>query len=127
MVDQCNHVNRDVRVGACASPANMLSRGGMNDQSGNPATTEGGLVIRLCPFCDEQATNDPRKPRKRLDCPRCKSRFTAVAPEHTFDCAHCGIRLQVSGWIVGHDVRCPHCRGPLKLRWEDDEAQEHPT
>lgn len=96
----------------------------MNGQTGKPGTAKGGFVIRLCPFCNEQVTNDPQNPRKRLDCPRCKSRFPAVAPEHTFNCAHCDTRLQVSGWIVGNDVRCPHCRGILKLRWEDDEMQE---
>lgn len=94
----------------------------MNYQSGKPATTEGGFVIRLCPFCNEQVANDLKDPRKRLDCPRCKSRFPAVVPECPFDCANCGTRLQVPRWIVGNDVRCPHCRGILKLRWEDDDA-----
>ncbi len=83
-----------------------------------------GSIVLLCPFCDEQSTNDLRKPRKRIDCPRCKSRFIVATPEFAFDCAHCGGRLQVPRWIVGKDVRCPGCGGILRLRW-DDESEGH--
>jgi DNA-directed RNA polymerase subunit RPC12/RpoP len=80
-----------------------------------------GFTVLLCPFCGEQVTNDPRKPRRRLTCPRCTSRFIAPPPEFAFDCAHCSVPLRVPRWIVGKDVRCPACRGVLRLRWEDEE------
>jgi uncharacterized paraquat-inducible protein A len=53
--------------------------------------------------------------------PRCTSQFIALLPEFAFDCAHCGIHLQVPRWIVGKDVHCPACGGGLRLRWEDEE------
>jgi len=79
-----------------------------------------GFIVLLCPFCETQVTNDPRKPRKRVVCPRCTSRFIAATPEFAFDCAHCGTRLHTLRWIIGKDVRCPGCQGELKLRWDDD-------
>lgn len=87
-----------------------------------PAPSKNGsLLVLLCPLCETQVTHDPRKPRKRIVCPRCTSRFIAATPEFGFDCAHCGTPLRIPRWIVGLDVRCPCCRGELKLRWEDEE------
>ena len=83
--------------------------------------SEMGFTVLLCPFCETQVASDPHKPKRRINCPRCLSRFIAPTPEFAFNCSHCGDHLQVPRWIIGKDVRCPGCRGGLRLRWEDQE------
>ena len=96
-------------------------------KAASPVPTSGkddGFIVLLCPLCETQIMHDPQKARKRIVCPRCTSRFITAIPEFGFDCAHCGTPLRIPRWIVGKDVRCPDCRGELKLRWED-EAEGH--